>query len=186
MRSVSVTVAALGIAAVSLSAQGTGQAANPITDSMKSGYDIVKGYLTKSAELMSEKDYTFKPAGVAPEVRSFGQILGHVANANHLFCGASMGASTAGGERGPGGVDYEKLTSKAELQKALASSFAVCDKAFAAVNDRNAGEAVKGLPIGPSTKLGTLAFNTAHDFEHYGNLVTYFRAKGMVPPSSQR
>ena len=34
-------------------------------------------------------------------------------------------------------------------------------------------------------KLGVLAFNNAHNFEHYGNLVTYMRAKGMVPPSSQ-
>jgi hypothetical protein len=27
--------------------------------------------------------------------------------------------------------------------------------------------------------------NTAHDFEHYGNLVTYMRIKGIVPPSSE-
>jgi hypothetical protein len=34
-------------------------------------------------------------------------------------------------------------------------------------------------------KLSILAFNTAHDFEHYGNLVTYMRLNKMVPPSSQ-
>jgi hypothetical protein len=28
--------------------------------------------------------------------------------------------------------------------------------------------------------------NAAHDWEHYGNIVTYLRIKGMVPPSSQR
>ena len=34
-------------------------------------------------------------------------------------------------------------------------------------------------------RLNALQFNTAHDFEHYGNLVTYMRMKGLVPPSSQ-
>jgi hypothetical protein len=27
--------------------------------------------------------------------------------------------------------------------------------------------------------------NATHDWEHYGNIVTYLRIKGMVPPSSQ-
>ena len=39
---------------------------------------------------------------------------------------------------------------------------------------------------GKQPRLAVFAFNTAHDFEHYGNLVTYMRLKGMVPPSSQK
>ena len=31
---------------------------------------------------------------------------------------------------------------------------------------------------------GVLAFNSAHNYEHYGNLVTYMRLNGIVPPSS--
>jgi uncharacterized damage-inducible protein DinB len=187
-----VAIAGLGLAVAiqqspSVQAQTPAKpSANPIVDSIKSGQDIVKGYITKSAAMLDEKDYTFKPAGVAAEVRNFGQLFGHIANANYLLCGGAMGASTVGGERGPGGADYEKTTSKAELQKALAASFAYCDKAFAAVTDRNGVEPVTGLPIGPTTKIGALAFNVAHDFEHYGNIVTYLRAKGLVPPSSQR
>jgi uncharacterized damage-inducible protein DinB len=158
--------------------------ASPITDSIKSTYGIAKDYLTKSAAAVPEKGYLFKPAGVAADVRNFGQIVGHVANANYMFCGAVVGQPMKG-ETGPGGADYEKTAAKAGLQKALAESFAFCDKAFAAVNDRNAGQAVDSLPIGGTTKLGALAFNNAHLFEHYGNLVTYMRAMGMVPPSSQ-
>jgi hypothetical protein len=156
--------------------------ANPITDSIKTQYNIVKGYLTRSAAMLDEKDYTFKPAGVVAEVRTFGQLIGHVANAQTMLCG---GAAT--GSRPPAGaVNAERLTTKAELQKALADSFTACESAFAAVNDRNAGEAVSGLPIGPTTRIGALSFNVAHSFEHYGNIVTYLRAKGLVPPSSQR
>jgi hypothetical protein len=35
------------------------------------------------------------------------------------------------------------------------------------------------------TRLGVLSFNTAHDNEHYGNIVTYMRLKSLVPPSSE-
>ena len=38
---------------------------------------------------------------------------------------------------------------------------------------------------GDQPRLAVLSFNTAHDFEHYGNLVTYMRLKDIVPPSSE-
>lgn len=158
--------------------------ANPITDSIKANYTTMKGYVTKSAAAVPAKGYIFKPAGVAAEVRNFGQIVGHLANANYMFCAPLVGEAMAG-ERGPGGADYEKIAGKADLEKALAASFEYCDKAFAAVNDRNAAEPVTGLPTGPTTKIGALAINNGHVAEHYGNFVTYMRAMGMVPPSSQ-
>ena len=37
-----------------------------------------------------------------------------------------------------------------------------------------------------SPKLSILAFNVAHNMEHYGNMITYLRIKGLVPPSSQK
>ena len=156
---------------------------SPIVASIKSSYTGLKNNLTKSAEMVPEAKYTFKPAGVAAEVRNFGQMIGHIANANYMFCGGVAG-DPVNGERGPGGADYEKTTGKADLQKALAASFAACDKAFAGVNDRNAGSAVTSLGS-PTTKIGGLASNNVHLAEHYGNIVTYLRAMGMVPPSSQ-
>jgi hypothetical protein len=33
--------------------------------------------------------------------------------------------------------------------------------------------------------LGALNFNNVHNWEHYGNLVTYMRIKNVVPPSSE-
>jgi uncharacterized damage-inducible protein DinB len=155
------------------------QTANPISAGTKRPYDIVKGYLTRAAEKMPEEHYTFKPT---KDVRSFGQLVAHVADANFGFC------SAVAGEKPPmGGFDgtIEKgKTSKADLQKALADSFAYCDKVYSGATDSGGTEMVKGF-WGELPKLSVLSFNTAHDFEHYGNIVTYMRLKDIVPPSSE-
>jgi uncharacterized damage-inducible protein DinB len=66
----------------------------------------------------------------------------------------------------------------------LASAFAYCDKVYAGASDDTASVMVKGF-WGEMPKLSVLDFNTAHDFEHYGNIVTYMRLKDIVPPSSE-
>ena len=147
----------------------------PAVDGVRALYETVKGYITRSAEQMPEADYAFKPT---PEVRSFAGILGHIANANYMFC------STALGEESPSQQDAEELTSKTELQAALAASFEYCDRAYG-ISESQAMEPVQVFGR-DATKLYALEFNMGHDFEHYGNLVTYLRLKGMVPPSSQR
>ena len=76
-------------------------------------------------------------------------------------------------------------TSKADLVEAVKQAFAFCDQAFASMNDAKGAELVKFFG-GQRSRLTVLDFNTSHDFEHYGNLVTYMWLKGMVPPSSQR
>ena len=175
-----------GLMMLGLTLVGCAQPAPPpaepttaIVDSLKGSYEIGKGYLTRAAEQMEEADYAFKPAGVAEEVRSFGAIVAHVAGANGMFC------SMVSGEAAPEG-NPEELTAKADIQKALADSFALCDRAYASVNDETGKATVRIDFLNADwSKLGVLAFNTAHDMEHYGNLVTYMRAKGMVPPSSQ-
>src|SRR5262245_28309832 len=68
-----------------------------IRDSLKSLHDNVKDNLLKSAEQMPEEKFAFQPT---KDVRTFGQILGHVANENYVMCGAASGA------KGPGG-DFE-------------------------------------------------------------------------------
>lgn len=155
-------------------------ASSPITASTKIYYSMVKKYLIASAEEMPENAYNFKPAGVVPEVRSFGQILGHVADENYVFCAA------AAGTKAPASDATNTAKTKLALQKALAESFAFCDTVWAGTNDANAGTA-QPLPfkLGDSTRLGILAFQMSHEGEHYGNIVTYLRAKGLVPPSSQ-
>lgn len=137
--------------------------------------NTVKNYVLQSAEKMPEEHFAFQPV---PEVRSFAALLGHIADAQYAFCSAVLG------EKNPSpGVEKTKST-KAELAAALKEAFAYCDKAYA-ISDAQAAETVKFFGA-ERTKLNVLSFNTAHTWEHYGNLVTYMRMKGIVPPSSER
>ncbi len=165
------TVGTAGVAA----AQGA--PGDPLTAATRQAFQTVRGYILKSAEKMAEADYGFKPT---PEVRSFGSLLGHVANANYSMC------ARAAGEKSPAPGDIEKTkTTKAELVEALNGAFAYCDKVFGAMTDARGVEMVDFFG-GKQPRLAVLAFNTAHTYEHYGNIVTYMRLKGLVPPSSER
>jgi uncharacterized damage-inducible protein DinB len=145
------------------------------TKSAKAQYDMIKGNLTKTADKVGEDIYAFKPT---PEVRSFGQLIGHVADGNYLICGgaATEKPKPVGAEKGP--------QTKAALQKALADSFAYCDQVIASLDDATGAAPVQLFGM-PQSKLGVIFFNVSHLNEHYGNLVTYMRLKGIVPPSSE-
>jgi uncharacterized damage-inducible protein DinB len=150
--------------------------ADPLSGGIKGIYNISRSDVVRAAAKMPEENYSFKPT---PEVRSFGQIIGHVADAQYLFCSAALG------ETNPAlGIEKSK-TSKADLVQALNDAFAYCDKAYSAMTDAHAADMVKFFGR-DQPKLAILAFNSAHNMEHYGNLVTYMRIKGLVPPSSEQ
>ena len=131
-------------------------------------------WIERAAEKMPEEEDEFRPD---PAVRSFGQILGHIADADYLFCSGVLG------ENSPSpGIEKTKKT-KAELMSALHDAFAYCDRAYNTLTDANANETVKAFGQ-ERNKLGVLWFNASHNLEHYGNLVVYMRLKGIVPPSS--
>jgi uncharacterized damage-inducible protein DinB len=135
----------------------------------------VTDWIEGAAGKMPEEQYAFKPD---PAVRSFGQILGHIADANYLFC------STVLGENSPSpGIEKTKTT-KAELRAAVHEAFSYCNRAYGSLTDASANETVKAFG-GERNKLGVLWFNASHNLEHYGNLVVYMRLKGYVPPSSE-
>ncbi|HEX4165225.1 MAG TPA: DinB family protein [Bryobacteraceae bacterium] len=150
--------------------------ANPITTSEKGLYGYTAGEVIASAEKMPEANYSFKPT---PEVRSFGELVGHVADAQYGFC------STASGEPNPK-KDIEKTkTSKADLVSALKEAVAYCNQTYAGMTDARGAQMVKMMNFNMA-RLAALSLNTAHTDEHYGNMVTYLRLKGIVPPSSEK
>ena len=151
------------------------QAANPFLDSVKAQHDLVKGNLLKTAEKVPDNVWSFKPT---PEVRTFAQIVGHIADSSLAICGAAAGEKAAP-------VNAEKtLSTKADLSKALGDALAFCDKVIAGMDDKKALETTKFF--GNQQVRGmVVSFNTAHNFEHYGNLVTYMRINKIVPPSSE-
>jgi uncharacterized damage-inducible protein DinB len=149
-------------------------AQNLLITEVKRAYTAEKTNILQSAAKMPEENYSFKPA---PRVRTFGQILGHLAEEQYLYCGTAKGEQKA--------ADVEKTkTSKADLIAALNTAFAYCDAVYDSFTDASVVETIKrGEP--PRTKLSVLWGNVIHDGEHYGNLVTYMRIKGLVPPSTE-
>jgi len=149
---------------------------NPLTTWNKYAYTRVKDLLQRSAEKMPEESYSFKPVDT---VRSYGQIVGHLADAQYMFCSVALG------EKNPG-LDIEHTkTTKADLIAALNTAIAYCDKAYDTMTDTTAVQMIK-LFGKDAPRLSALTVNNMHDLEHYGNLATYMRMKGIVPPSSEQ
>jgi uncharacterized damage-inducible protein DinB len=157
---------------------------NPLSAWLRGNFLHGKDYIAKAAEMMPEEWYGMRP-GPQMEVRTFGQLVGHLANFNYEYC------SDAKGEKNPvAEKDFEKLATKAELIKALNASFGYCDGVYAGMTDASLTETISatmddGKKV-PTIRLARLVNNISHNQEHYGNMVTYMRIKSMVPPSSMR
>ncbi len=147
-------------------------APSPVTE-VKGMYTGVKNNWIKMAEKMPEENYSFK---ATPEVRTFGQLVGHVADSQARTC------STLTGE--PKALDAGKKTSKADLVAALKESFSMCDAAFDKLSLANMAEGVT-MGRGQRTRIGALAGTVSHSNEEYGYTSIYLRLKGIVPPSSE-
>jgi hypothetical protein len=149
------------------------QTANPVIGEAKQMYTGVKNNLTRMAEKMPEEHYSFK---ATPEVRTFGQLVGHVADSQARTCSTVMGEQKA--------LNAGAKTSKADLVAALKESFAMCDAAFEGLNDTSATQMIKA-GRGERSKLGALLGTVSHSNEEYGYMAVYMRLKGVVPPSSE-
>ncbi len=165
----------LFLVAASAQEPSKGIAGNPLSDGQRMLYERVKGNILRSAEKMPEDKFGFKPV---PEVRSFGQILGHIADTQRLFCAPILG------EKYQASRIEQTKTHKAELVQALGKAFAYCDRAYNSMTDAQAAQIVKVFGS-DQAKLTLMSFNTSHVNGHYGNLITYMRINGLVPPSSE-
>jgi hypothetical protein len=155
------------IAATGLRAQ------DALSADTKASYKQVRTNLLKAAEKMPESDYDFKPTS---DVRTFGQLIAHVTEAQMFACGLVKGDAKRG--------DAAPKAMKADLVAALQASSNYCDPVYDAMSDKE-GSAIVKTPFGQKPKLGVLNFNVAHDNETYGTLALYLRLKGIVPPSSE-
>ena len=151
-----------------------GQGAPGLNADAKTGWNSISNNIVASAEKMPDDSFTFRPA---PSVRSFGELIGHVTDANYLFC-----AALNSNKKSPPDAEH-KLKSKSELVNALKESVAYCNTAFEQVGDPATPVKIFG---GERASLTVMYMNVAHANEHYGNIVTYLRMKGIVPPSSER
>jgi len=153
------------------------QAAPTLVAEVQTTFNAIRGNITKAAAQFPEDKNIWQPT---PLVRSWARLIAHIVDDNNGACSALVGLPR------PARLDMEdsqnssanKMT-KADLEKALGDSFALCDKAFAAVTEANMMER-----NGNRSKIGTLIYNTSHINEHYGNIVTYMRLNNLVPPST--
>jgi uncharacterized damage-inducible protein DinB len=175
--------AALLVAAASAHAQTPAPATPPapqtitLSAGLKRSWDGIKRNVGEAAEKMPEANYSFKPT---PDVRSFGEMVGHIAEAQYSIC-AGLKGERSPIERG----SLEKKTAKADLVKALQDSFGACDAVYGTATDESL---VKMTKVGQNeiAPINQMWYNISHSNEHYGNLVTYMRLKGLVPPSTAR
>jgi len=162
------------IAAGCLMAQGPDY--KTLSGTARTIQNAVKNNVIKSADKMPAEFYSFQPTDA---VRTFGQLVGHIADANNNFC------SGAAGEANPApGIEKSKTT-KADLTAALKAAFDYCDKVYSGLTDAQAVEIIK-FRNQERNKLSLLTFNSFHSNLHYGNIVTYMRLKNLVPASSER
>ena len=159
----------------------------PILKAARDLYEIVKGDVIAAAEVMPESGYSLK---MDPDVRSFGQQVAHIADANYLFASSCLGEPNpfpGVTPVEPGILERSKVT-KSDILSALKSSFAYCDGAFNSASDTTLAETVQFRVGGKETVPKVFLLNAAflHTAEHYGAMTLYLRSQGIVPPSTER
>jgi uncharacterized damage-inducible protein DinB len=162
---------------------GEPSSANPLSTWLRGAFMRNHQTITRTAEKMPEENYDMRP-GAQPEVRTFGQQVGHLANYNYLWC------SQAKGEPNPAaGKNLEKLSTKAEFVKAMNDAFAYCDGVYNALTDASGAETIEITQESGRTaknlRMALLMLNYGHNNEIYGSMVTYLRIKNIVPPASE-
>lgn len=139
-------------------------------------YNSTRKNVIGAAEKMPAEHFSFKPTN---DVRSYAEMFGHIVDTNYWACAALRG------EANPNKDDLEKtLKTKDEVVKAVNASFTYCDVAIKNLTVASLQETFKNGPR-ETPKTSPLLLLIAHSQEHYGNLVTYLRLKGIVPPSSE-
>ena len=150
-----------------------------LATSLQRGYAGIKTNFTQAAEKMPDADYTFKP-GSTPEARTYAQVIAHIAQAQFGQCSGLKGVPNP-----MAGKQLEQeLKTKAEITKALADSFAMCDELFANVTDASATEMVKAGQ-NEQTRAASMYGVIVHGNELAGTAYVYLRSKNIVPPSTE-
>ena len=176
MKRFATAAAIILVAATTAQAQEKASPANASVMGMTAIYGMGKGNILKAAEQIPEDKYSFQPT---KDVRTVGALFAHIADAQNFFC-SQLSATP---KQYSDAVEKTAKT-KAELVAALKASFAACDAAYASVTDAKLTTPITvfGNPV---NYAAVLTMNASHDWEHYGNIVTYMRILGMTPPSSQ-
>jgi hypothetical protein len=142
--------------AVPAAAPQTGGSASPPELPLR--FEEVSAWVAKAAQLVPADQYTYQPS---KNVRTFGQLVAHIADSYNYYCGRAAGQAQGSEAIERGSLD------KATIVQKLNQSRAACAALY-----------------GGAGHAGSMIDNVAHTSLHYGNIVTYMRLLGLVPPSS--
>jgi uncharacterized damage-inducible protein DinB len=167
---VSVSIlASLANAQISPSLPNPIAAPNPLTATISIFRSNMQDKIMKSADAMPESRYSYRPT---KDVRSFAEILNHVADISYYLC------SNIKGEAPP--APAAARGSKTEIMAYLKGSFDYCDGAYSGFSDSHLNDPADFWGH-KTNKMFILTQLANHDALHYGNLVTYLRLNGLVP-----
>jgi hypothetical protein len=132
--------------------------ADPARAAVQRTFTEVSGWVARAAAMVPPERYSYRPTQT---VRTFGDLVGHVADAYTYYC------TRAGGRD----VEWSDAIEKGTKDKAaLAAKLKTAQDLCVAAQARG--------------QLGALVDNVAHTNLHYGNIITYMRMMGLTPPSS--
>lgn len=159
-------VAFIGVIAGAASAQQAAKKApGPEQVLLRQWNDIGNEVIAMAEDWPADK-YSYRPND---KVRTFGQILAHLASSNYYATNPALGKSTKGIENDP-----KEYTTKEQIVAFVKKSFA-----------DGAAALEKGGNAGALAHLGAWVGIIEHSGEHFGNLVTYYRNNDVVPPESR-
>jgi uncharacterized damage-inducible protein DinB len=162
-------LASLASAQVSPSLPNPTSAPNPLTTTLSIFRSNMQDKIMKSADEMPESKYSYRPT---KDVRSFGEILNHLADISYTLC------SNIKGEANP--ISATAKVSKAEVKAYLKGSFDYCDGVYSGFTDAHLNDPADFFGV-KTNKMFILTQLGNHDALHYGNLVTYLRINGLMP-----
>jgi uncharacterized damage-inducible protein DinB len=148
-------------------------------------YQDVRDNVVGAARRVPDDDYDFRPSR---DVRTFGEMVAHIADTQYFFCSAGRGeANPNEPDHRAGVVAAEsleaRLRAKADIVAAAEAAFAYCDPLYERASDQDITRPMTVAMTG-QPRVRALLLGIYHMARHYGNMVTYMRELGLVPPSS--
>jgi hypothetical protein len=152
-----------GLALASVPAQNRSRST---AESVRGHFDSINGRVLEMAKDFPEEKYDFR---LKPEMRPFGAVIVHIASGNVYAAKAGRGEKVNWDE-----LDPNNYKTKTEIIALMEKSMADADTTLKSLPDEAFSKTVEPW-------LGV----TEHTAEHYGLLVGYYRANGLVPPASR-
>ena len=154
-----------------------------VTEEFAKANAAIEAAVISLAEAMPEAKYSFVPTnGQYKGVRSFAQLVKHVAVDNYVDAAALLGEKppidVGEHENGP-----DSIKSKAQILQFVRDSFAYMQKAIRTVNQDNLMESIQ-FPAGASVtipRLRVVDAAMAHPWDIYGQMIEYLRMNGIDP-----